>query len=149
MRSLIALAAAPMIAGAAPAQEAVPMPAWMAGTWCTEGAAAITCERWSAPAGGMMLGSSQTVKGGRTVSFEYLRVTLEGAVPVYTAQPGGGAAVAFRAAAGGDRAITFANPGHDYPQRIRYWREGDSLNAEIALADGSKPMRWRYLRAAD
>jgi len=39
----------------------------------------------------------------------------------------------------------FENRDHDYPQRIRYWREGEVLMAEISLADGSKPMRWRYL----
>jgi hypothetical protein len=43
--------------------------------------------------------------------------------------------------------VTFFNVAHDYPQRIRYWREGDVLNAEIALKDGSKPMRWVYHRA--
>ena len=44
----------------------------------------------------------------------------------------------------GTRMIEFANPGHDYPQRIRYWREGDTLNAEISLMDGSRASRWSY-----
>jgi hypothetical protein len=29
---------------------------------------------------------------------------------------------------------------------VRYWREGDVLVGEIAMADGSNPMRWRYRR---
>ncbi|MGY4397037.1 hypothetical protein ACVWZA_002228 [Sphingomonas sp. UYAg733] len=33
---------------------------------------------------------------------------------------------------------------HDYPQRIRYWREGKILNAKISLSYGSKRMRWSY-----
>jgi hypothetical protein len=44
----------------------------------------------------------------------------------------------------GGPGITFYNVANDYPQRIRYWREGDVLIAEIALEDGSKPKRWRY-----
>lgn len=40
--------------------------------------------------------------------------------------------------------VEFANPAHDYPQRIRYWREGRLLKARISLMDGSKPMEWRY-----
>ncbi len=96
-----------------------------------------------------MLGTSQTVKNGRTAGFEYLRVAIDGGVPVYFAQPGGGPAVAFRASGGRGQAITFLNAGHDYPQRIRYWRDGDALNAEIAMADGSNAMRWRYLPAPE
>jgi hypothetical protein len=38
------------------------------------------------------------------------------------------------------------NAQHDYPQRIRYWRDGKYLIAETALADGSKAQRWRYSR---
>jgi hypothetical protein len=40
----------------------------------------------------------------------------------------------------------FANPAHDYPQRIRYWLEGNALNAEISRIDGSKTVRWTYRR---
>jgi hypothetical protein len=42
--------------------------------------------------------------------------------------------------------ITFVNAAHDYPQRIRYWRDGRDLMAEVSLADGSKAQRWRYAR---
>ncbi len=54
----------------------------------------------------------------------------------------------FRKALLGAVALTalFANAAHDYPQRIRYWREGETLNAEISLLDGSKAMRWQYKR---
>ena len=40
--------------------------------------------------------------------------------------------------------IQFSNPAHDYPQRIRYWRDGKTLNAEIALIDGSRAVQWSY-----
>lgn len=48
--------------------------------------------------------------------------------------------------AAGERMIEFANPAHDYPQRIRYWREGNRLKARISLMDGSKAEDWDYGR---
>ncbi len=124
------------------------LPEWLAGRWCGEdGPRGQTCEQWQRSAGGMMLGTSQTVKGGKTVSFEYLRIAMDGETLVYLAQPGGKAPVAFRAVAGGEGA-TFVNAAHDYPQRVHYRADGDGLVAETSLADGSKAMRWR-LRKVD
>ena len=58
--------------------------------------------------------------------------------------PNGGAPVEFAWVGQDDRSIEFANPAHDFPQRIRYWREGNKLNAEIALIDGGRAIRWSY-----
>lgn len=41
--------------------------------------------------------------------------------------------------------IVFADPAHDYPQRIRYWRDGAMLRAEISKMDGSRVNRWAYV----
>lgn len=50
-----------------------------------------------------------------------------------------GAGVAFRLAkATADEAI-FINTAHDFPQRVRYLRTATGIDAEISLADGSKP----------
>ncbi|MDF7777561.1 DUF6265 family protein [Sphingomonas sp. AOB5] len=143
--ALALIAAVPLSGAAMPASSA--LPGWLAGSWCTaDGAQGRTCERWGPAAGGMMIGTSQTVKNGRTVSFEFLRIALDGETPVYIAQPGGKAPVAFRGVAG-EKGVTFLNPEHDYPQRIRYWREGDALMAEIATKDGGNAMSWRYEKA--
>jgi hypothetical protein len=48
----------------------------------------------------------------------------------------------------GVRDIIFANPAHDYPQRIRYWREGRLLMAETSKMDGSETQSWTYSPAA-
>ncbi|WP_343520041.1 DUF6265 family protein [Sphingomonas sp.] len=131
------------------AGEAAPaggLPEWLAGRWCTvEGPRGRTCEQWLPAAGGTMLGVSQTVSGGQTRAFEFLRIAMDGGTAVYFAQPGGKPPVAFRAVAGGE-GVTFVNAAHDYPQRIRYRVKGDALAAEISLADGSKPMRFSYRR---
>jgi hypothetical protein len=44
----------------------------------------------------------------------------------------------------GEDSIEFANPRHDYPQRIRYWRQGQLLMAEISKIDGSDSQRWNF-----
>ncbi|MEN3748231.1 DUF6265 family protein [Sphingomonas sp. HF-S3] len=147
----IALAAgAIMLGGAAPGQEyeqeGTALPGWMAGDWCTAGPADNrTCEHWSRPAGGMMLGASHELRQGSTRSFEYMRIVMENGVPVFSAQLNGRPPTAFKGAADG-AGIRFVNEGHDYPQQVRYWREGDELVAEIALKDGTKPNRWRFVR---
>jgi hypothetical protein len=43
----------------------------------------------------------------------------------------------------------FADPGHDYPQRIRYAREGDRMTAEISLMDGSRGQGFAFRRCRD
>lgn len=58
--------------------------------------------------------------------------------------PNGDAPVEFALVRQDARSIEFANPAHDYPQRIRYWREGEALHAEISLLDGSRANRWSY-----
>ncbi len=124
----------------------VGLPDWLAGRWCSaDGPRGQTCETWQAAAGGTMLGTSQTVKGGKTVAFEFLRIALDGDTAVYLPQPGGKPPVAFRAASSGE-GVTFVNAAHDYPQRIHYRLTGDVLTAEISLADGSKAMRWSFTR---
>ena len=56
-------------------QEPLSDLAWLAnGWWGTMGKARIE-EHWIEPVGGMMLGLSRTVAGGRTISFEFLRGT--------------------------------------------------------------------------
>ncbi len=132
-----------LAAGPAAAQEQ-PL-GWLAGAWCTDaGPQGRSCERWSAMEGGLMLGTGQTVRDGATMSFEFLRIALDGPVAVYHAQPGGAPPVAFREVKRDAMSVTFENAAHDYPQRIRYWREGDVLVAEISLVDGAKAMRWRF-----
>lgn len=101
-----------------------------------------------APRGGVMLGAGRAGSGDRLTEWEATQIIpgADGKL-VYWASPGGGARVAFAEVSRGPREIVFASAAHDYPQRIRYWREGAVLNAETSLLDGSKAMRWVYQRA--
>jgi hypothetical protein len=72
-------------------------------------------------------------------------VGADGAL-AYLAQPGGRAPVAFRLAAREGTSATFENPTHDFPQRIRYVRAGETLTATISAMDGSNAMSWTFRR---
>lgn len=122
---------------------------WLEGHWRTEGpqpanALRFTEEQWTSPLAGAMFGVGRTIRAGRTASFEYMRIVEEGGRLVFVGQPEGAAGGRFPAISAGPREIVFANPAHDYPQRIRYAREGDRITATISLMNGSRPVSWSY-----
>ena len=138
----------PLVLAAAPlaAQEPVPFPSWMAGAWTlSEADGGWTEEFWTHPRGGVMIGASREGRGETLRTWESIR-TLRRAdgTLAYIPMPNGGPPVEFALVRQDARSIEFANPAHDYPQRIRYWREGDTLHAEIALIDGSRASGWSY-----
>ena len=147
MKRLIVMASALALGtpGAALAQEGAPD--WMTGKWCTAPAAKQNCEEWSPVTGGAAMGGSTTVKDGKTVNTETMMIVTLGGKLTYVAKPREAAEpTRFVLVSRGPGELVFENRDHDYPQRIRYWREGDVLMAEISLADGSRPMRRRYER---
>jgi hypothetical protein len=127
-------------------EEAAPLPAWLAGSWATsDESGARTEEVWLPPRGGMMLGMSREGTAQQIRSWEVLRIrnTPDGSI-VFIAQPGGAPPVEFTLSDQRTAMIEFQNRANDYPQRIRYWREGDTLRAEISLLDGSRQVGWSY-----
>ncbi len=94
---------------------------WMAGCWEGDlGNGASYEESWMAPRGGMMLGTARMIRGGRVVSFEFLRIVDAAGTPVYLPQPGGQAATPFRSIGVEGSSVVFENLEHDFPQRIFY-----------------------------
>ena len=146
MKAILAMAAAAVLLAASPAATVDDL-AWLAGQWSREESERWTEESWTAPRGGVMLGHSRSGRGDSLRDFEFLRVQAgTDGIPAYIAQPGGGAPVAFRLVRRDGRSATFENASHDYPQRIQYARDGETLTATISLIDGSKPIRWVYRR---
>lgn len=121
------------------------LPEWMAGTWMTEDGANWSDEVWTDARGGLMLGVARTGFGPRLDSWEVtqIRQKPDGTIS-FLVQPQGKPAAEFPMVLVSDEAIEFANPAHDYPQRIRYWRQGKLLMAEMSQIDGSKAVRWNY-----
>ncbi|MGH6780896.1 MAG: DUF6265 family protein, partial [Sphingomonadaceae bacterium] len=144
-RFLIAIAGWVMLAGAADEKPA--LPGWMAGCWESRSGDRWTEECWTSARGGMMLGSSRSAKGDRVDQWEAMQIIVDpaGGMAFY-ASPNGAKRTSFAWRVDAAPGVTFHNAENDYPQRIRYWPEGDAMMAEIAMADGSNAMRWAYKR---
>ena len=131
-------------AAAAPAA----MPAFLAGCWEERRAeGAWTEECWTSARGGLMIGSGRDGKGDAVRHWEWMRIerSADGSI-TFHASPKGAAPAPFKAIESDASSITFVNAAHDYPQRVSYKLTAEGLDAEISLADGSKPHRWRYRR---
>lgn len=149
MRKMLGTGLALLLMGQAAPPARVDDLAWLSGRWETAGEGGRwTEEMWSAPRGGLMLGASRSGEGGAVREFEFLRLQAgEDGILTYLAQPGGRApAVPFRLARSDAASATFENPTHDFPQRIRYQRDGETLTATISAIDGSNAMSWSYRR---
>ena len=93
----------------------------------------------------MMIGASRSGTGDRLGFWEHMRIVREadGAL-AFWAIAGDQKPVRFVEREKTAEGIVFVNEGHDYPQRIRYWREGRELKAEISLIDGSKAAQFSF-----
>ncbi|MFM5930435.1 MAG: DUF6265 family protein [Novosphingobium sp.] len=121
------------------------LPEWMAGTWTMQDGSMWGDEVWMAPRGGVMIGMARVGFGSELENWEVTRIQrkADGRISFF-AQPYGRPASEFPMAVTSEQAIEFANPQHDYPQRIRYWRQGQLLMAEISKMDGTKAVRFNY-----
>ena len=120
---------------------------WIAGHWCGEIGESTFEEIWLPPHGGVTVGVSRSLKGDMTTGFEFFRIADIDGVQSFIAQPSGNPPTVFGRTDGGEFWVRFENPEHDFPQRIEYRREGDSLHAEAAGPgkDGTeKVIRFNY-----
>ena len=128
------------------AEPAPAMPAWLAGGWQTDVGERWTEEWWTPPRSGMMIGGGLSGRGDRATSFEHMRIAVADGRLTFYGMPGGTPAVPFSLARSSEHELVFENPAHDYPQRIVYRLEGNTLVATTSLIDGSQPQSWRYAR---
>ncbi|HEU0311239.1 MAG TPA: DUF6265 family protein [Sphingomicrobium sp.] len=141
---MIALLMLAEAAAATPAQ----MPAFLSGCWEQRtDAGEWTEECWTDTRGGLMIGSGRTGKGDSVGHWEWMRIErdADGSITFY-GSPRGAPAVGFKATEVDVTSITFMNASHDYPQRVHYTVTDAGLDAEVSLADGSKPNRWSFRR---
>jgi hypothetical protein len=121
------------------------LPAWMTGAWSYQSGEEWGDEYWTPPRGGIMIGAARIGKANDLVVWESTRIAYdEDGKLAFWAMPRGVPATKFALVSASERAISFANPENEYPQLIRYWRDGKALNAEISMMDGSKPYRFSY-----
>ena len=105
--------------------------AWISGCWDMTRNGRHVTERWTPVEGGTLMGISRTVVNGKTTEWEFL-IIREGAKGLdYVAKPSGQAEATFTAAAASATEVVFENPAHDFPKKVIYKRDGDSLIASI------------------
>jgi hypothetical protein len=124
--------------------------AFMTGCWKFERSGRLVEEHWLAPAGGSLMGVSRTVAGGKTVEYEFLQIRDLPEGLTYIATPANQPEARFKMASKTSDEIVFENPTHDFPQRIRYRREGEALHARIEGTTNGKArgIDFPYQRAA-
>ena len=124
------------------------LPGWLAGRWVLDEDRHVE-EVWLAPRDGLMLGMSRTTGGGKKPFFEFVRIEKREGGIYYLAQPAGSPPTEFRLVSSSATELVFENPLHDFPQRVRYRRDGDdALAASIeGKQDGEARVEtWRYVR---
>jgi len=148
VKKSVSIMLAALMLGGAPLAQAADLPEWLTGEWQQERGDRWTEELWSLPRGGVMIGMGRSGRGESLQSWELMRIVraADGTLTLHAA-PEGGKETIFPVLEQGVRDISFANPDHDYPQRIRYWREGRLLMAETAMMDGSNAQNWTYAPA--
>ena len=122
--------------------------AFLQGCWERRAGNRIVEEQWMPPRGGAMLGMSRTVRGDTLVEWEFLRLYERGQQLVYAAQPARQPPAEFTSVSIERGIIIFANPAHDFPQRIVYRLTGDSLHARIEgqMSGHERGVDFRYAR---
>lgn len=124
---------------------------WMTGCWRgTTPRGTVIEEMYTSPTSNLMQGLTRYTRDGRTVDFEFTTITADSNGPALRPQPKGGAPTRFGLESLGPTHATWANPAHDFPQRIRYSRpHPDTLVARIeGTGPNSTPRasEWRMTR---
>lgn len=149
--ALLLLALAASAAHAQQASAPAERLGWLAGCWEARSATRVVEEQWMRPRGGTLLGMSRTVSADSTVGHELMRIVERGGGLVFEAHPSGQAPAEFPAVEAGPERAVFADPAHDFPQRIVYRRVGaDSLVARVeGERNGTtRGIDFRYARVA-
>ena len=95
--------------------------AWLSGCWSAEGSELGSGEQWTPLAGASLMGMSRTVLQGKTVAYEFMRITQgsDGKLAIF-AQPSGKPPASFPVRSMSGNNVVFENLDHEFPQRVIY-----------------------------
>lgn len=131
---------------AAPFQARISQIDWLAGTWIGATETSTFEERWTPRAGGSMMAIARTIRGGIMFGFEFLCIVERNGGLVYQAMPNGRQpATDFTLTQIDGDSLTFENPAHDFPKKIRYTLSADgTLTAVISGDEKQKPQIFTF-----
>ena len=153
MRSVLALAILLLISSTAAAQTVTKLSdlGWMSGCWelNDEKRGMLISEMWMKPSGNAMMGVGRTIKSGKLVDFEFLRIVEDANGIAYISRPSENKEDAsFKMIRSSTGEVVFENAAHDFPQRIIYKGSGEKMTARIeGLTNGKlKGIDFPYAR---
>lgn len=127
MRAIVAALLVWAFSAAAQAQTIKSL-AFMSGCWATASNDYREC--YTAPYAGLMQGASQTVKNGKTVSWEFAVITEKDGAITYAPFYNGKALSVFTLTTVDAVSVVFENPANDFPKKLIYRKNSDgSLTA--------------------
>lgn len=126
------------IPGSSAAPVSIAQLAWLQGCWSLEMGGRVVEEQWNSPRGGTMLGTSRTIKAGKTSEYEFVIIQERGDALVYEAHPSGQAGAQFTSIKIESDQVIFENKEHDFPQRIGYRKVANGVEAWIEGTVGGK-----------
>lgn len=142
---ILSAVAALLLQTAAPA-AAPPDLSWMSGYWldCSNGRE--VAEAWSEERAGLRVGWNLTVSRSGRPGFEVSHIATLPQGFAYVAQPSGAPPTAFVMSDSGPNHVVFSNAENDFPNHIRYERDGDVLKARIdGTIDGqARSVSWSF-----
>jgi hypothetical protein len=142
LASLVLLALSVPAGAAGPAASTL---TWLAGDWQESSASQVVEEHWSRPSANGLIGMSRTVRDGRTVSFEFMRIEQRDSGMFYAAQPNGRPATDFKLATSTDSELVFQGDGRDRVKRVIYRRPGaQGLYAAVEGEENGKPFKQEF-----
>lgn len=114
---------------------------FMSGCWTTpKDAKQELRECFTAPYAGLIQGSSQTVKDGKTTQIEFAAIQEKDGKVTYAPIFNGKALSAFTLTQAEGKTAVFENPTNDFPKKIIYRRNADgSLTARTEGAKTDDP----------
>ncbi len=104
---------------------------WLTGCWEMTTARGHIEETWTRPSGGTLLMMGRTIRDGRTVFSEFVRISVEDGKLTYTARIGTPGITAFPLLSRTAEELIFEKKDHDFPQRIVYRRSPTGLFARV------------------
>lgn len=106
----------------------------MAGCWerADKAKGMLFTEMWMKPAGTSIFGVGRTVKNGKTVDYEFMRIEQRPDGIFFIAKPKANEAeTEFKLKSSTLNEVVFENPEHDFPQRVIYKLSGKTLTGRI------------------
>jgi hypothetical protein len=120
--------------------------AGLSGCWeRNEKSGTVATEMWMKPAGTSIMGMGRTVKNGKTVDYEMMRIELRADGIYFVAKPKANAAeTSFKLKSSSGGEFAFENPEHDFPQRVIYKVKGNSLTGRIEGTQNGRSMGFDF-----